>query len=85
MAYSVELRPSAARALKKLEGAIQKRIIHALVQLERDPFPPGVKKLISEEDVYRGGVGDFRIIYQVESAKVNVLVLRIGHRREIYR
>ena len=85
MACTVELRSSAAKALKKLERAMQKRIVHALSQLENDPFPPGVKKLISEEDVYRVRVGDFRIVYRVESAKLIVLVLRIGHRREIYR
>ena len=85
MPYSIEFRPSAARDLKKLEKATQRRIFAALSQLENNPFPPGEKKLINEDNVYRIRVGDFRILYQVESGRLLILVLRVGHRREVYR
>lgn len=85
MPYSIEFRPSAARDLKKLEKATQRRIFAALSQLENNPFPSGAKKLINEDNVYRIRVGDFRILYQVESGRLLILVLRVGHRREVYR
>lgn len=85
MRYSIEFRPSAARELKKLEIGTQRRILAALSQLEGDPFPPGVKKLTHEDNIYRIRVGDFRVLYQVESGKLLILVLRVGHRREVYR
>jgi mRNA interferase RelE/StbE len=85
MPYSIEFRPSAARDLKKLEKAFQRRILGALSQLENNPFPPGTKKLINQDNVYRIRVGDFRILYQVELGRLLILVLRVGHRREVYR
>lgn len=53
--------------------------------MARNPFPGGVKKLQGEEKIYRVRVGDYRIIYEVQSAVLVVLVLKIGHRREVYR
>ena len=53
--------------------------------LASQPFPPGVKKLINQENVFRVRVGDYRILYQVEADKLLILVLRVGHRKDVYR
>jgi mRNA interferase RelE/StbE len=53
--------------------------------LENDPRPPGSIKLHGEEDLHRIRVGDYRILYQIQDAILVVLVVEIGHRREIYR
>ncbi len=85
MAFSIEFTPSALRKFRKLAKEIQRRISNAIDALAENPFPPGVKKLIAEQNVYRVRVGDYRILYQVEVARLVVLVLKVGHRREIYR
>ena len=84
MRYSIEFVPSARRALAKLPLPMRKRIQVAIDDLADNPFPPGVKKL-QGEDGYRIRVGDYRVIYEVEQGRLTVLVIRIGHRREVYR
>lgn len=53
--------------------------------LEANPRPPGAKKLRGESDLWRVRVGDYRILYSIEEARLVVLVVKIGHRREVYR
>jgi len=84
MRYSIEFVPSARRALAKLPLPMRKRIQMAIDDLAEDPFPPCVRKL-QGEDGYRIRVGDYRVIYEVEHGRLTVLVIRIGHRREVYR
>ena len=84
MRYSIEFVPSARKALRKLPLPIRKRIQVAIDELAENPFPPGVKKLHGEGG-YRIRVGDYRVIYDVEHGRLIVLVIRIGHRREVYR
>jgi len=84
MRYSVELAPSARKALRKLEPMIRKRIQIAIDELADHPFPHGFKKLVGDHG-YRIRIGDYRVIYDVEHARLTVLVIRIGHRREVYR
>ena len=83
--YTIEIAPAAERALKKLAADIQKRIIKVLLKLEADPRPSGVKKLSGEDNLYRARVGDYRIVYQIRDNELVVLVVRVAHRREVYR
>lgn len=83
--YTIEIAPAAERALKKLEANIQKRIIKALLKLEVEPRPAGIKKLSGEDDLYRARVGDYRIVYKIRDNELIVLVVRVAHRREVYR
>lgn len=69
----------------KLPHDVPRRIGQAIDGLETDPHPPGSKKLTGEDDLYRLRVGDYRVIYQVENRQLFVLVVSIGHRRDIYR
>jgi mRNA interferase RelE/StbE len=85
MRYTVDFRPSARKSLVKLPHRDQVRVITAADALSGEPRPAGAKKLIAEENLWRIRVGDYRVIYKVEDAKLLILVLKIGHRKDIYR
>ena len=85
MSYIIEFKPSALRQLKQLSKQTQKQIQRKIENLKENPLPTGVKKLIGSKNLYRIRVGDYRIIYTIESEKFIVLIIIIGHRREIYR
>lgn len=84
MPYQVELKPRADKQLRALPRPVQLRIVRTLDELADDPRPHGVKKLAGAEDLYRVRVGDYRIVYQIADKRLLVLVVRIGHRRDIY-
>ena len=82
----VELRPAAERALRKIARPDQQRIRDRIDALADDPRPPGVKVLQgTNEGLLRIRVGDYRVIYLVKDDVLFVVVVRIGHRREVYR
>ena len=85
MAYSVFYQGPAEAALRKLPREIQIRIVRKVDQLAGDPFPPGTEKLSNATDLWRIRIGDYRVIYTVERKELLVLVLKVGHRREVYR
>ena len=82
--YRIELKLAAKRGLSKLPQAVQKRIARKIEVLARNPRPPGVEKLKGLSDLYRLRVGDYRILYQIQEKILLVLVVQVGHRREIY-
>lgn len=83
--YAVELSRSAARALKALERRAQVRMVARLQELAENPRPHGAKKLQGEVGVYRVREGDYRILYEIIDKRLLIYVLKIGHRREVYR
>ena len=83
--YRVEIAPSAQRELSKLPRNVQKRIDERIRALAENPRPAGSRKLEGEDSFHRIRVGDYRIVYQVKDKVLLVLVIRIGHRREVYR
>ena len=85
MAFTVRLAESVGRALKKLPGNIRERVSAKIERLADDPFPAGVKKLQGEKNTYRIRVGDYRVVYDVHSSVLLIVVLRVGHRSEVYR
>jgi len=84
-AYAVEFAASALREFKALERATQRRVATHIDRLTGNPFPPGSKKLKGSPDHHRIRVGDYRVIYKVDGKRLVILVLKIGHRREVYR
>jgi mRNA interferase RelE/StbE len=68
-----------------LERPTQVRIAHAIDSLADDPRPRGAVKLAGDQDFYRLRAGDYRIIYSITDEKLIVLVIAVGHRRDIYR
>ncbi len=85
MPYTIEFSNSALRDFKALERAVQRRIASRIDALAANPFPPGAKKLQGEPDVFRIRAGDYRIVYRIDGKRVTVLILKIGHRRDVYR
>ncbi len=86
MAYAIEILPEAQRTLSKLSKDIARRIAKAIDKLANEPRPSGAKALQGGEKGYtRIRVGEYRIIYSVDDGKLLVLIIRIGHRREVYR
>jgi len=84
--YRIELRPSAARDIRKLDKSTQKKVVIAIEKLAAEPRPSGVKKLAGEDKLYRIKVGkDHRVVYQIEDSRLIVLVLAAGNRKDIYR
>lgn len=84
MAYAVDLTPAARRELRKLDPGIQRRLVRAILELERDPRPSGTKALGGGTGM-RLRVGIYRILYEVDDLRKRVVIFRVGHRREIYR
>jgi mRNA interferase RelE/StbE len=82
-AYRIELRPAAVRALRKLDPQVRRRIQGAIALLARDPRPPSARALQGRPGL-RVRVGDHRIIYTVEDDMLLVVVVRLGHRRDVY-
>lgn len=85
MAYTVKLKPSAVRDFKRLDRSAQKRVASKIDALAEDPIPSGVARLEGKGNLYRIRAGDYRIVYQVRDDVLLVLVVKIGHRRDIYR
>lgn len=81
--YTVTLKPAVERQLKKLDSGVQQRLIAKMRSLAIDPRPPGCTKLKGAE-LYRVRVGDYRIIYEIQDNVLMVLVVKVGHRREVY-
>ncbi len=85
MGYKVAFAAGAKRQFDKLPKPAQQRLGEAIAQLAEDPRPPGVVKLSGEEGLYRVRSGNYRVVYRVEDDRLLVLVVKVGHRREIYR
>lgn len=88
MGYRVEIAPAAERQLRKLEKAVQARLASAMRALADDPMPRGARKLSGLDllyPLYRIREGDYRIIYEIHRKVLRVLIVKIGHRREVYR
>jgi mRNA interferase RelE/StbE len=83
--YEVRLARRATRALEALQRSEQQRIRAALELLADNSRPPNCVAIQGEDSVYRVRVGDYPIVYEVLDAVLLVHVVRIGHRREIYR
>ena len=83
--YQVVFSKAADRQLSKLAERLQQRLVRAVELLEDDPRPPGAKKLQGAENLWRVCVGEYRILYEIQKTKLVVLVIRIAHRKDIYR
>ena len=85
MTHRVEFSPAAARQIRKLPRVVQHRLRLATDGLAVDPRPAGARSLQGDSGRLRIRVGDYRVIYTVADDVVLVLVLSVGHRREVYR
>ena len=84
MTYRVQIACRAAKAVTGLDKPARRRVLAAIDALSGDPRPAGCKKLAGQE-TWRIRVRDYRIIYEIHDQVLLVIVVDIGHRREIYR
>jgi mRNA interferase RelE/StbE len=85
MNYRIVVTTTAAMERRRLDSKIQERLDTILRSLGETPLPRGAKKLTGSEQDWRIGVGDYRILYEIDSELKQVTVWRISHRREAYR
>ncbi len=83
--YRIEFTSQGARDLRKLPRREQRRVGERIEALARNPRPPGVEKLKGGHDIWRMRVGDLRVLYTIAQQIVTVTVVRVSHRREVYR
>lgn len=81
--YELVFRKSVAKDLRAFPKQDVKRILDRIRLLATDPRPPGAEKLSGQER-YRVRQGVYRIIYEIEDRKLSVLIVKVGHRREVY-
>jgi mRNA interferase RelE/StbE len=84
--YKLAIKPSAAKELDAIEPKkLRQRLVGSIEGLAGDPRPAGCEKLTGSVDLYRIRQGDYRAVYSVDDRDGVVRILRIGHRREVYR
>jgi mRNA interferase RelE/StbE len=84
MSYTVSILPRAQRQLAKLPSDVYERVRDALRALANEPRPHGCLKLTGR-DGWRIRVGQYRVIYEIDDTNRSVIILDIGHRRDVYR
>ena len=82
--YRLEIAPSAAKELSQIPRKDLRRIVARIQVLADDPRPPGGKKLCAQEK-YRIRQGDYRVLYEIEDDVLVVYIVKIAHRRDVYR
>ena len=84
MAYEVRFARPVAKELRRLDRREAKRVVEAVEALADDPRPTGAEK-VQGSPYLRIRVGNYRIVYEVRDEELVVLVVKVGHRREVYR
>lgn len=85
--YRIEFTKSSKREFDKLPAKVKNKVVEALVLLSKNPFSEllKIKKLKGVESLYRFRIGDYRVVYEVRQDVLVILVIKIGHRSEVYR
>ena len=83
--YSVELTRTAEKQLRRIAKRHRNRLVEAIHDLVDRPRPHGARKLQGYDDVYRIRVGQYRVVYEILEDRVIVIVLKLGHRKDIYK
>ena len=85
-AYRLAIKPGAAKELEAVDGkADRQRLVRRIQALAEDPRPAGCEKLSGQIDLYRIRCGHWRVVYEIDHGVVFVTVVKIGHRKNIYR
>jgi mRNA interferase RelE/StbE len=83
--YSIEFKPKVAAFIAEQSRKIQRQLIAHIETLAVNPRPAGCKLLYTEEKLYRVRSGNYRVIYQIQDKKLLIVVVKIAHRKDIYR
>lgn len=82
--YELQIKPSAVKEIEKLPRKDRPRVVQKIRALAVNPRPHGCEKLSAEEK-YRIRQGDYRVVYSIDDNERVVLVVKVGHRKEVYR
>lgn len=85
MKYRIEVKRSAAKALKKIAKIDQNRISKAIDNLAENLPNPDITKMKGNNPFHKIRVGDYRIVYEIQDDVLLILIVRIGHRKDVYR
>ncbi len=83
--YQVIVRRSAQKDMRRIPRMILEHIIQCMIDLETNPFPSGVKPVSGYPHYFRIRIGQYRMIYEVKTQIRIITIMRIGHRRDVYR
>jgi len=84
MTHRIQVAPAAVRQLRKLDAGARRRVQAAIELLADHPRPGGASKLIGGDGQWRVRTGDYRIVYEIDDGVLLVLVVAVGHRRDVY-
>jgi len=84
MTYRIDVAPAAARQLRKLDPTARRRVQAAIELLADQPRPSGAKRLSGGDGEWRVRTGDYRIVYEIRDKVLLILVVAVGHRRDVY-
>ncbi len=85
MSFRIEFRPAAVRELRRIPKPFKTRLMTAIASLADVPRPPGSVQLQRPEGFHRVRVGDYRIVYLIKDRVLLICVVRIAHRKDVYR
>jgi len=83
--FRIEVSATAEKQIRKLRREDLLRVLRAIRILANEPNPPGSRKVRGYDDVFRIRVGTYRVLYRVAGRRLVIIILKIGHRRELYR
>ena len=83
--YTVDVSRPAEKQIRALDPQVRVRIEKTIDALAENPRPHGCRKMYGHENLYRARTGDWRVVYEIRDNVLLVLVVAVGHRREIYR
>ena len=83
-AYKIYFKKSVLKDIKSIPDKDLRRIMKRIESLSKNPRPSGHEKL-SDQDLYRIRQGNYRIVYSIKDNILTVWIIKIGHRRDIYR
>lgn len=83
--YRIKWTSSSLKELRKLPGPIIQRIIKKVEDLSQNPFPNKVRKLAGSKNLYRIRLQDYRVIYRIEEDVLVIVIIKVGHRKDVYK
>ena len=82
--YKILIKKSAVKELEAIPKRDLQKIVKRINDLSKDPLPQGVQKL-SHQEKYRVRQGNYRIVYSIEKKELVIYIIKVGHRKDIYR
>ncbi|RKZ99814.1 MAG: type II toxin-antitoxin system RelE/ParE family toxin [Gammaproteobacteria bacterium] len=83
--YSIEVSATAEKQLRKLSQKDKISVLKRIQELGREPRPDRSRKLRGQDNIYRVRVGNYRVLYSIENKRLIIIILKVGHRRDVDR